>query len=237
MIIFGLGAAALLYPLKKFFFSISGMDDYLKSASHLLHGRFTKAGTSFALGLTKLSLSAGLIYLAMKPLFSQFHDSRTKPSDIHHFKPNANLQYISRILYHKSYENESGAAKLAEFCINYFKHYPLTYYDIAKNCVEPFTNRKEGPLSDWILEKPLLASSQIALSADCEQLREKASLQNCTESNIASQRVFDAKEKLFYKPSKQKTECENFRMSYLKALLEQPNEVKAHQLATKGCAN
>lgn len=235
MVIIGLGAAALLYPVKKIFFSMTGLDDYLQGANHLLHGRFVRATTAVLFGLTKLSFSVGSVYLATKPFLNQFYGSASKPSNIQQFKPHANTKYISRVLFYESYERGSNAAKIAEFCRNYFNPYPVTYYDIAKHCVEPFIKRGEDGLSRWILENPTLASDQIAYTADYVKLNNIEPMQECSKNNVDTNRTFDPKKKLFYKPLINKTQCEKDRIDYLRFILEEHSESKALQLAHQGC--
>lgn len=61
-----------VYPMTKLAFSISGANDFLSAADHLLHGRIKKTTISMIKGGFKLGMTVGATYIVAKAVFDKF---------------------------------------------------------------------------------------------------------------------------------------------------------------------
>ncbi len=234
MVVIALAAAALLYPAKKVFFSMSGLNDYISAADHLAHFRVKKALVSTITGLTKLSFSAGAVYFGFKPLFSMASGSNTKPSNISEFRSFSNLNYVSRVLFHQSFVEESSAQRISKFCQFYFKDYPVTHYDVAKECVMPLNNHEKDDYREWVLNDPIAAGYRTSLLADTIGHEMIQPLSNCTQTNIDQKRVYNLKNKI-HNPYRKKTDCETGRIKFLSHIFKIKDPQEAISFSNIAC--
>ncbi|MCH9632477.1 MAG: hypothetical protein S4CHLAM6_08130 [Chlamydiae bacterium] len=235
MVIAFIGAAALLYPAKRIFFSMTGLNDYFNAANHILHLRVKKAAVSTVIGATKLCFFTGATYLACKPLLGTIFSANNKPSDISKFK-GPNINFACRVLRHGSFVPNSEAEKISKFCQVYFKDYPVTQYDISKECILKLSQRADDAYKKWIVNDPLAAAYRTSFAADNQSFEGFLPLKNCTVENIAKGKVYDSKGK-HCSPLRNKTYCEKNRIRHLKHIFEIEKGKDAIAFSNRGCLN